>query len=185
MGGNTPVFSPLIYGQRGHLLHGEDARKGQADVGKEGIEETDTQEKTTKANTIIDLSDVPGEKQDTPRKESQENDEEGDYIPTPQEDREQSELHSGRERGGGDEMRSITSEQTERTKDNTIRSRSEGRMANQKNNKKSRKTRDGEQSRRKRGGPKKKKKSRSEYTPIRRSSHEPIKNQQRMSITEK
>ena len=53
---------------------------------KEGIEEeTETQEKTTYGNTIMDLSDVPGEKQDTPRKETKGNGEEDDCIPTPKE----------------------------------------------------------------------------------------------------
>ena len=116
--GGIPPFTPLIYGQRGQILHGVDARRGQADDGKEGIdEEKNTQEKSTQGNAIIDLSDVPSEKQNTPRKETQGNDEAGDYIPTPPEDQEQNKQNGDQEEKekGEDEMRSITSEQTEHT----------------------------------------------------------------------
>ena len=75
-------------------------------------EETDTQEKTT-----IDLSDIPSEKKDTPRKETQGNDEDGDYLPTPPEDQEQNNQNDTQEEKekDGDETKSTTSEQTEHT----------------------------------------------------------------------
>ena len=100
--GGIPPFTPLIYGQRGQILHGVDARRGQADDGKEGIdEEKNTQEKSTQGNAIIDLSDVPSEKQNTPRKETQGNDEAGDYIPTPPEDPEQDNRNNTQEEKEG------------------------------------------------------------------------------------
>ena len=159
--------------------------KDKTTPGKAGIEE----DSAAPENANPEATDQQSEKQDTPRKEELENDGEDDYIPTPPNGPEtdtRNDTHAKKEEEESEnETKSIALEQTEHAprSEHTEQSEMGGSLAV-----------DSETDRQEEiviipqeseEGPQPlKKKSRSEYTPIRRSSQEPTRNQQRLSIPE-
>ena len=163
--------------------------RGEQTPGKEGIEEeTDTQEKTIKENDTIGLWDVQSDNRDTPEKETQENDEEDGYLPTPPEDPEQDNRYNTQEakvnERDEDAMKSITSEQSERAPKTAQSEVGQKEVGDSEEERKEESVEpETEKSRRKRRGRTSEEiEIRSEYTPIRRSSHDPIKNQQHLNM---
>ena len=105
--------------ERRKRLHADDAGKRQTDTGKTETSEEDTPEKTNREKDIVDLADIPRQKQETPRKEEQGNGDGDEYLPTPREGPENSTQNDNRQdqeqENEEDERKSVASEQTGRT----------------------------------------------------------------------